>query len=357
MDFNHTDDRRMLADMLSRFFREEYGIETRNEAAYTAPFHSADKWSQLAELGILGALVREEAGGFGGDGFDIMVIFEEIGRGLSPEPMLGALMALKALETLGETSTIEAIVSGQTKAAMAIHEVDGFSSLDDIQTRAEQSGDVWTLNGRKSVVYGGASADIALIAARHDGGVGLFLAEAFERTPYAMIDGGGAAEILLDSTQATCLAEDAADIIALALDWGRLALCAEAVGAMAWLHATTVDYLKQRVQFGRPIATFQALQHRIVDLGIEMEQARSIVILAASEMSGPQRARHVAMAKNLIGRAATLVAEECIQMHGGIGMTWEYAGSHYAKRLVMIDHQLGDKDDHAHRLMEMSAAA
>ncbi|MEO0411923.1 MAG: acyl-CoA dehydrogenase family protein [Pseudomonadota bacterium] len=357
MDFNLTDDRRMLSDMLRRFFREDYGIEERNQVAYNAPFHSTNKWAKLAELGILGALVGEDAGGYGGDAFDITVIFEEIGRGLCPEPMLGTLMALKALETIGANAAIEAIISGDKKAALAVYEVDAFSTLDDIQTQATKSGDGWTLNGRKSIIYGGASADVALVAARHGNGIGLFEVTDFSRTAYAMIDGGGAAEFLLDETPAICLSETAEEPIEAVLDWGRLALCAEAVGAMDWLHATTVDYLKQRVQFGRPIATFQALQHRIVDLGIEIEQARSITILAASEMTTPARAKHVAMAKNLVGRAATLVAEECIQMHGGIGMTWEYAGSHYAKRLVMLDHQLGDKDDHTHRLMEMASAS
>ncbi|MEM7570132.1 MAG: acyl-CoA dehydrogenase family protein [Pseudomonadota bacterium] len=356
MDFTHTEDRRMLSDMLQRFFREDYDIETRNAAAYAAPFHHPEKWAKLAELGILGALVGEDVGGFGGDGFDILTVFEEIGRGLCPEPMLGTLMAMKVLESLGATEQLEALIGGEKKAALALFEVDGFSGLEDIQAQATQTADGWTLSGRKSIVYGGASADVLLVAARHSGGVGLFVTTQAERTSYAMIDGGGAAEIMLDNTAATCLTEDAAQTIENALDWGRLALCAEAVGAMDWLHATTVDYLKQRVQFGRPIATFQALQHRVVDLGIEIEQARSITILAASKMGTDEQVKTIAMAKNLIGRAGTLVAEECIQMHGGIGMTWEYAASHYAKRLVMIDHQLGDKDDHLHRMMELDAA-
>lgn len=354
MDFTLTDDQRMLTDMLGRFFREDYPIESRNAAAYETPFHSPEKWSKLAELGIIGALAREASGGFGGSAFDITCVFEEIGRGLCPEPMLGTLMALKALEAVGAEEEIAAVLSGATKAALAVFEVDAFTGLEDIQTTADETG---ILNGRKSVVYGGQSADVVLVAAQHGAGVGLYAVTNPERTGYAMIDGGGAAEILLDNTPSQCLSTDAADILEAALDWGRLALCAEAIGAMEWLHATTVDYLKQRVQFGRPIATFQALQHRIVDLGIEIEQARSITILAASKMDTPERAKTVAMAKNLIGRAATLVAEECIQMHGGIGMTWEYAGSHYAKRLIMIDHQLGDKDDHLTRLMDLEAAA
>jgi len=171
---------------------------------------------------------------------------------------------------------------------------------------------------------------------------------------YAMIDGGGAGEVVLDKTKATLIADDAAEAIEAALDAGRLALCAEAVGAMDVLKEMTKDYLMQRQQFGRPIATFQALQHRLVDMAIEIEQARSIVIHAAGHFETDQRALAVAKAKNLIGRAGKLVAEEAIQMHGGIGMTWEYAGSHYGKRLIMIDHQLGDTEDQLRKVMELT---
>ena len=166
-----------------------------------------------------------------------------------------------------------------------------------------------------------------------------------------MIDGGGAAEVILDNTAAVCLAEDAEGALEAALDAGRLALCAEAVGAMDVLLAMTVDFMKQRQQFGRPIAVFQALQHRVVDMAIEIEQCRSITVLAASHLASDQRAKYVAMAKNLIGRTCVKFSEEVIQLHGGIGMTWEYPGAHYAKRLTMIDHQLGDAMIQLHKVM------
>jgi len=353
MDFNHTEDRRMISDSLRRYLADQYDNEFRNKVAYEAPFHDPSKWAELAELGILGALVTEEQGGFGGAGFDIAVVFEEMGRGLCAEPMLGNLLALRAYAALGQSERVEAIVSGTQRAALALHEADAFVDLDEI-AMTEASG---TLSGRKSVVYGGNSADLFLVVARTaSGALGLYEVEASaaEVLGYAMIDGGGAAELILDKVPAKLLTDDARDVVEAALDAGRLALCAEAVGVMDVLRDTVKDYLLQRQQFGRPIAMFQALQHRLVDFSIEIEQARSIVILAASRLDEEDRALHIARAKNLIGRAGKLVAEESIQMHGGIGMTWEYAASHYAKRLTMLDAQLGDTEDQLHRAMEFA---
>ncbi|MBR9824403.1 MAG: acyl-CoA dehydrogenase [Alphaproteobacteria bacterium] len=355
MDFNHTEDRRMISDSLRRYLSEQYDNEFRNKIAYEAPFHAPDKWSELAELGILGALVSEDQGGFGGQGFDIAVVFEELGRGLCAEPMLGNLLALRLYAAFGQSDRVDAIIAGTERAALAIFETDAFVALDEITMTAD--GD--TLSGRKSVVYGGNSADHILVAAKTAAGTyGLYevAASDAEVLGYAMIDGGGAAEIVLDKTPAKLIAEDAEDAINAALDAGRLALCAEAVGVMDYLRDIVKDYLMQRQQFGRPIAMFQALQHRLVDFSIEIEQARSIVILAASKLEAEDRALHIARAKNLIGRAGKLVAEEAIQMHGGIGMTWEYAPSHYAKRLTMIDAQLGDTEDQLRTVMDLMAA-
>ncbi len=355
MDFNHTEDRRMISDSLRRYLSEQYDNEFRNKIAYEAPYHAPDKWGELAELGILGALVTEDDGGFGGAGFDIAVVFEELGRGLCAEPMLGNLLALRLYAAFGKSERVDAIIAGAERAALAIFETDAFVALDDIEM-TEAGG---TLSGRKTVVYGGNSADHILVVAKTAAGTyGVYEVAAGDADvlSYAMIDGGGAAEIILDKTPATLIAEDAADAINATLDAGRLALCAEAVGIMDVLRDTVKDYLMQRQQFGRPIAMFQALQHRLVDFSIEIEQARSIVILAASRLDEDDRALHIARAKNLIGRAGKLVAEEAIQMHGGIGMTWEYAPSHYAKRLTMLDAQLGDKEDQLRAVMDLIAA-
>ena len=354
MDFNHTEDRRMISDSLRRYLAEQYDNEFRNKIAYEAPFHDASKWAELAELGILGALVSEADGGFGGDGFDISVVFEELGRGLCAEPMLANLMALRLYAAFGKSERVDAIIAGAERAALAVWESDAFATLEDISMTGGE-----TLSGRKTVVYGGNSADHLLVVARTAAGkTGLYEVAAAdaEVLSYAMIDGGGAAEIVLDNTPATLIADDAEAAVNAALDAGRLALCAEAVGIMDVLRDTVKDYLMQRQQFGRPIAMFQALQHRLVDFSIEIEQARSIVILASSKLDAQDRALHIARAKNLIGRAGKLVAEEAIQMHGGIGMTWEYAPSHYAKRLTMLDAQLGDTEDQLRTVMDLEYA-
>ena len=354
MDFNHTEDRRMISDSLRRYLADQYDNEFRNKVAYEAPYHDPSKWAELAELGILGALVSEADGGFGGDGFDISVVFEEMGRGLCAEPMLANLMALRLYAAFGKSDRVDAIIAGSERAALAVWETDAFSTLQDI---AMTGGD--TLSGRKTVVYGGNSADHILVVAKTaNGKFGLYEVAATdaEVLAYAMIDGGGAAEIVLDNTAATLISDDAEAAINAALDAGRLALCAEAVGIMDVLRDTVKDYLMQRQQFGRPIAMFQALQHRLVDFSIEIEQARSIVILASSKLDADDRALQIARAKNLIGRASKLVAEEAIQMHGGIGMTWEYAPSHYAKRLTMLDAQLGDTEDQLRTVMELESA-
>lgn len=354
MDFNHTEDRRMISDSLRRYLADQYDNEFRNKVAYEAPYHDPSKWAELAELGILGALVSEADGGFGGDGFDISVVFEEMGRGLCAEPMLANLMALRLYAAFGKSDRVDAIIAGSERAALAVWETDAFSTLQDI---AMTGGD--TLSGRKTVVYGGNSADHILVVAKTaNGKFGLYEVAATdaEVLAYAMIDGGGAAEIVLDNTAATLISDDAEAAINAALDAGRLALCAEAVGIMDVLRDTVKDYLMQRQQFGRPIAMFQALQHRLVDFSIEIEQARSIVILASSKLDADDRALQIARAKNLIGRASKLVAEEAIQMHGGIGMTWEYAPSHYAKRLTMLDAQLGDTEDQLSTVMELESA-
>jgi len=356
MDFKTSEDRRMLADTVRRYLTEQYPIEHRNAVAYAAPWHDAAKWDGLAELGVFYALAPEAAGGMGGSGFDIAVLFEELGRALCPEPILPAAMAAHLLHAAG--ADLAPLLSG-ARYAVAIGELDAPYDLSSIATTAATDGDLIRLTGRKSVVYGAPSAQILLVAARNQTGIGLYqlAADAANITGYGMIDGGPAGELFLDQTEAICLLEDAEAALHAALDLGALAVSAEALGAMQTANDMLVDYLKTRQQFGKPIGAFQALQHRAVDLAIEIEQARSAVILAADALGGPDQARRVSQCKHLVGRIARQVAEEVIQMHGGIAMTWEYPASHYAKRLVMIDHQLGDTDWHLERLMGLLQAA
>jgi len=356
MDFNLTEDRQMLADTLGRFLSEQYPVEHRIKVAYEAPYHDPALWDQLVELGALYALAPEEAGGMGGSGFDISVVFEALGKALCPEPVLGALMASRILAASGADQ--EGLLTGASKYAVAITEIDAPYELDQIATVAMAKGDEFALSGRKSTAYGGQAADVILVAAKYGDGLGVFAVNACDAnvTSYGMMDGGGAAELLLDDTPATLILAEAEAALADVVNAGIVALCAEAVGAMDVAHATTVDYLKQRKQFGVPIGKFQVLQHRAVDMLTEIEQARSITIKAAAELGGEDASRYSSMAKNMIGRAARLVAEESIQMHGGIAMTWEYAVSHYAKRLIMLDAQLGDTDYHLSQVMKDYAA-
>jgi alkylation response protein AidB-like acyl-CoA dehydrogenase len=333
MDFNLNDDRRMLRDSLTRLLADQAPVSRRNETAYTAPFHDPDVFQQIVELGVLAGFALETSGGFGGAGFDVTTIFECLGRALCTEPLLGPAMALAVLPA--DDPLVAPVMEGSVKIAVAHWETG------EINTITVQNDH---LSGRKSVVYGGNTADWFLV---HAGGDDVFAVAADDAQilPFGMIDGGGACELILDQTPARRVEIDAGAWAQL-VQTGIVALCAEAVGLIDALLEQTVEYLKTRTQFGRPIGAFQALQHCVVDLHIEAEQARSITMLAANSLHGADSQLHTAMAKNLIGRVGRLVAEETIQLHGGIAMTWEFPVSHYAKRLAMIDHQLGDSDMH-----------
>ncbi|MEG3063175.1 MAG: acyl-CoA dehydrogenase family protein [Comamonas sp.] len=373
MNFEHTEDRRMLADTLNRFVSEQYGFETRNAIAYGDVGMAPALWSQFAELGAIGALFTEADGGFGGAGFDIAVVFEALGRGLVVEPFLGALMVGRALAAVGtpaQKALIANLVDGSTVAALAHDEPASHYELNRVATRAERSAGGWTLSGAKAVVLQGDHANLLLVSARTAGevdsedGISLFLVPAdaagVGRRGMGRMDGGRVAEITLDKVQVgadALLGQEGQGLATLeiAVGAGVLALCAEAVGAMEVAKRDTLEYLQTRKQFGVAIGSFQALQHRMADLLLEIEQSRSAVINAAAALDGDRltRERALSAAKVTIGRIGALVAEESIQMHGGIGMTWELPLSHYAKRLVMIDHELGDEDHHLARFMAL----
>jgi len=377
MNFEHTEDRRMLADTLNRFVAEQVGIETRNRIAYGDTGMDAALWAQFAELGAIGALFPEADGGFGGAGFDIAVVFEALGRGLVVEPFLGALMvgrALGAAGTAAQKEHIAGLIDGSTVAALAHDEPGSHYALSRVETRAVRNGDGWLLTGQKAVVVQGDQAQWLLVSARTSGdvdseeGISLFLVPGdgagVARRGYGRIDGGHAAEITLNHVQVgpqALLGAEGQGFATLerVVGYGILAVCAEALGAMEVAKANTLEYLQTRKQFGVPIGSFQALQHRMADLLLEVEQARSAVINAAAAIDSTDRTgreRALSAAKVSIGRIGTLVAEESIQLHGGIGMTWELPLSHYAKRLVMVDHQFGDEDHHLARFIALGRA-
>ncbi|MCA8221605.1 MULTISPECIES: acyl-CoA dehydrogenase family protein [Burkholderia] len=376
MDFQHTEDRRMLADTLNRFIAEQYPFAVRDRIAQSADGFDRTMWRRFAELGAVGALFPEADGGFGGAGFDIAVVFECLGRGLVVEPFLGTLLAGRALSLAGgdaHRAMLAALIDGSASAAFAHDEPGSHYELTTVRTRAERTGDGWVLTGAKGVVDQAAQATFFVVSARVAGrdddaaGIALFVVPAnaagVSLRDYRKIDGGRAAEVRFERVALPADAalgdhdgEQGAALLERVLGYGLLALSAEALGAMDVAKAHTLDYLRTRKQFGMPIGSFQALQHRMADLLLEVEQARSAVINAAAQLDAPRdvRERALAAAKYTIGRIGTRVAEESIQLHGGIGMTWELPLSHYAKRLVMIDHQLGDEDHHLARYIALS---
>lgn len=363
MDFRPSDDRQMLADTLTRFLADRYKIDARNRIATSPEGYSADIWKQLAELGVIGALFDEAAGGFGGTGFDIAVVFEAIGKALVVEPFLGTLMAGRALTSAGgHEALLEAAIGGDAILAFADEEPQSRYDLGAIETRATKAGDGWALTGRKAVVPQLEAATDIVVSAKSGDEVALFLvatdATGVSIRGYPMIDGGRGGELTLDGAEAALLATGA-EAIGDAIAAGIVALSWEAVGLMDALKQATLDYLRTRVQFGVPIGKFQALQHRMATVALEIEQARSAAINAAAALDSEPRVRDRAAsaAKFTIGRVGTLVAEEAIQMHGGIGMTWELPLSHFAKRLTMIGHQLGDEDHHLERYIALGKAA
>jgi alkylation response protein AidB-like acyl-CoA dehydrogenase len=373
MNFQHTEDRRMLADTLNRFVHEQYGFAARDTLARSDSGFSRELWVRFAELGIVGALFKEADGGFGGAGFDIAVVFESLGRGLVIEPFLGALVVGHALAHAGgdaQKALIASLIEGHAVTALAHDEPGSHYELARVSTRAVRGSNGWVLTGAKTVVQQGAEADFFLVSARTSGscdaeqGISLFVVPretaGLGVHGYRKIDGGRAAEICLNEV---CVADDALlgerdagfATLETSIGAGVLALCAEALGAMEVAKEHTLEYLRTRKQFGVAIGSFQALQHRMADLLLEVEQARSAVINAAAALSAGRVARERALsaAKYTIGRIGARVDEECIQMHGGIGMTWELPLAHYAKRLVMIDHQLGDEDHHLERFITL----
>ncbi len=375
VDFALTEERQMLQDTLRRYLADRYSTETLNGILQEDEGYSRAVWSELAELGVIGALFGEAEGGFGGAGFDLAVVFEEFGRAGVVEPFLdtavlaGGLIA--DLGSDGQKAIVEEVIAGSVQLAFAHGEPDSRYELSRVSAKAEMRGDAFVLNGRKAVVGNGGNAQTLVVSARSGGdvadeaGISLFLVPAdtpgLSRRAYPVMGGGTAAEIVLRDVEVPSNAAlgaigEAFPAIERRAAYAIAALCAEALGAMESAKDLTVDYLRTRKQFGRPLGKFQALQHRMADMLVEIEQARSAVINAAGHLDrdGATRERQVSAAKNLIGRVGRLVAEETIQMHGGIGMTQEYGLAHLAKRMVMVDHRFGDTDHHLERFIALA---
>ncbi len=369
MDFAFTEEQTMLGDALAKFLEREYGFEKRKAIRASSDGFSREVWAAFADMGLLGLPFDEAHGGFGGTAVDTLLVMQALGRALVVEPYWATVVMAGNAIRLGGTAAqkdehLQGIACGEKLFAWAHGEPGSRYELAHVQTRAVKSGDGFVLDGAKAVVQFGAQADSLLVSARTSGGmrdvngISLFIVD--RKAPgvtvrdYRTIDGLRAAEITLNGVrlgaEATLgAAGDAGELIGHVSDLGLAALCAEGVGLMESLNAATLDYLKTRQQFGQPIGRFQALQHRAVDMMIHAEQSKSMAYLAAMRAAGPDATgRHhaVTAAKAYVGRAARRVAEEAIQLHGGMGVTDELAASHYAKRLVMLDMMQGDADHH-----------
>ena len=377
MNFDLTDERQMLQDGLRRYLADAYNAGARKSIDEAEVGFSEDIWNSLADMGVIGALFSEEEGGFSGEGFDIALVFEEMGRVGAQDPLIdtavlgGGLISI--LGNGGQKDLVEAIITGSQHLAFAHGEPTSRFDLSNVSTTAKQSDEMYVLNGRKAVVVNAPSSSHLIISARTSGdttdtsGISLFLvksdADGVTLRSYPLVGGGHAAEVTLSdvAVQKNALLGvegEAFDAISAVNAKATLAICAEALGLMESIKTLTNEYLKTRKQFGVPIGKFQALQHRLADVLIEIEQARSAVINLAGHLDAEASVRdvHVSATKNLIGLTARLVAEEGIQMHGGIGMTMEYDLGHLAKRLTMIDHRFGDTDYHMERFIELAVA-
>jgi len=377
MNFDLTDERQMLQDSLRRFLTDHYSNEKIRALVDSDNGYSTETWAGLAEMGVIGALFNESDGGYGGAGFDVALVFEELGRVGAVDPLLDtAVLCGGVLAALGndeQKALIETIVEGSLQMAMAHAEPQSRYELARVETKVGRDGSAYVLSGQKSVVVNASAADFLIISARTEddvasqAGIGLFLipadAEGLTIQDYPLSSGGRAAEVVLESVHVDADAllgneGEGFDTLELVHARATVAISAEALGLMETIRALTTDYLKIRKQFGKPLGKFQVLQHRMADLLVEIEQARSAVINLAGHVDGARDARekHVSATKNLIGIVGKLVAEESIQMHGGIGMTEEYELGHLAKRLIMIDHRLGDATHHLERFIDLAVA-
>lgn len=372
MDFALTDEQRMLEETLTRLVADQISPEQRRALLAMSSKDVSELWRTFAELGLLHMPFSEEAGGLGGDGTDLMIIMQALGRGLVPEAYLFGLVMPGQLLALCANSEQQAhwltpLMEGEHQLALAWQEHSARYDAFSITTQASQHENQWQLNGRKDVVMNLDLAAATLVTAKMPSGkLGLFIvpegAPGASSNVYRTMDDQPAGDLTLNNVTLpleNCLSDDVSEALADVLALGQAALCANIIGAMEIACDQTLEYLKERKQFGSSLSTFQALQHRMVDMHLHLEQSRSMAILAASSLSLPisERDYKIAAAKAYCGESARFIAEQAIQLHGGMGMTEECYVAHYAKHLVMFDHYLGDSDFHLDTVSEQLSVA
>ena len=369
MDFNFTDEQTMLRDSVSRYLADTYTFDARMAAVHGESGWNPHVWKAFAEeLGILGAPFAEAHGGLGGGAIENMIVMEEIGRALVIEPYLQTVVIgggfLKAAGGALADAVIPQIIDGSAVIAFAYAEPQGRYNLADLRTTAKKDGTGYVLNGHKAVVYAAPWATHLIVTARTGGavreraGVTVFLIAAdtpgITRRDYPTVDGARASEVYFENVHVGADSLIGAEgeglpLIEKVVDEATAAVCAEASGTLRKLHEGTLDYSRQRKQFGKSIGEFQVLQHRMVDMFMEVEQAVSMTLMATLRLDEPDRAKHVSAAKNKIARGARIVGQNAVQIHGGIGISNELAIGHYFKRATMLESVFGDADFHLRR--------
>ena len=375
MDFNYTDTQDMLRDTLARFLADTYDFDTRNKMINNAEGRDPGIWRALAnDLGILSAPFSEEQGGLGGGALENMIMMEELGKVIAIEPYLQTVVigggALKAAGGPLADAIIPEIIAGNAIIAFAYAEPQGRYDLANLRTSAKKDGAGFVLNGHKGVVYAAPWASHLLVTARTGGaqrdrdGVDLFLVDAkspgIVRRDYPTVDGFRASEVYFENAAipAEALLPGGLPLIERIVDEATMAVCGEACGVTRKLHEGTLDYSKQRQQFGQPIGRFQVLQHRMADMMMEVEQIASMTLMGTLKLDLPddQRKAAVSLAKAKVSRSARFVGQNAIQTHGGIGITQELAIGHYFKRATMIESAFGSADFHLDRYERLTLA-
>jgi alkylation response protein AidB-like acyl-CoA dehydrogenase len=353
VNFDYNEEQQLLADSVRRFLAKDYDFEARRKIVASDAGWSPGVWKTFAEMGLTGLPFPSEHGGFGGGAVDLMGVMEAFGEALVVEPYLPTLiggLALAGSEAAG--SILPAVVEGKTRLAFAHSETGARYDLGYVKTRARRAGDAWRLEGEKAAVVGAPMADRLVVSAQTGDGIGLFVTEKPEAQAYGTLDEMRACDLVFTGQPAQRL-EGGPEVIEALTDFAAALVCAEAVGAMKFACDATLEYLKTRKQFGVPIGTFQALQHRMVDMFIAQEQARSMACLACSKVDqasdARERARAVSAAKVKIADNARHVSQESVQLHGGMGMSEELKISHAFRRLTVIAGQYGDADHHLAR--------
>jgi alkylation response protein AidB-like acyl-CoA dehydrogenase len=369
MDFHFTQEQQQFSDALRRWIEKDYSFEQRNRIIHSDEGVSDKAWTMLAQLGMTALPVPEAQGGFNGSAVDMMVVMQELGRGIVVEPYFATVLGAEFLKRDGrQGALLERLAAGELKLACALGERQSRHELFDIATTARAADDdEYVINGGKTVVVHGAQAGMIIVSARTAGaqrdtdGISLFVVPAnavsVTRCDYRTIDGQRAADISFADVRVPASAllgmvNAGWNMLDAVADYGAALLCAEAVGAMEALTGATLEYLKTRQQFGVPIGKFQALQHRMADMYIQLEQARSMAILAAVRIAAAdadERRSAVSAAKARVGQASKFIGQQAIQLHGGMGVTNELPAAHHFKRLTMIEMTLGDTDHHLAR--------